>query len=159
LQVTRFNSGGPPPGGPLTYSLFDVSTPAATLNANDGTNLAIWGDLGTGTTFGRYTVHPGEFTEVLSFPLNSAGIAAANAARGGFFSVGGSVAEDGFFIFGAGGAAGTQQLVLTCVAAPATKNECKNGGWKNFPDLGFKNQGDCVSYVATHGKNPPAGSK
>jgi hypothetical protein len=39
-------------------------------------------------------------------------------------------------------------------AIPASKNECKNSGWKNFP--GFKNQGQCVSYVATGGKNPPA---
>ena len=33
---------------------------------------------------------------------------------------------------------------------------CKNGGWRTY-DI-FKNQGDCVSYVATGGKNPPAGS-
>ena len=38
---------------------------------------------------------------------------------------------------------------------PISKEQCKNGGWKNFP--GFKNQGDCVSFVATKGKNPPAG--
>ena len=36
---------------------------------------------------------------------------------------------------------------------PSTKDQCKNGGWRNFP--GFKNQGDCVSFVATGGKNPP----
>ena len=33
---------------------------------------------------------------------------------------------------------------------PATKDDCKNGGWMNFvKDDGsaFKNQGDCVSYV------------
>jgi DNA-binding beta-propeller fold protein YncE len=35
------------------------------------------------------------------------------------------------------------------------KGQCKEGGWRNFP--GFKNQGDCVSFVATGGKNPPAG--
>jgi DNA-binding beta-propeller fold protein YncE len=37
---------------------------------------------------------------------------------------------------------------------PTSKNQCTNGGWRNFP--GFKNQGDCVSHVATKGKNPPA---
>ena len=42
-------------------------------------------------------------------------------------------------------------------AVPSSKDQCKNGGWRNFP--GFKNQGDCVSYVATGGKNPPAGAK
>ncbi len=35
---------------------------------------------------------------------------------------------------------------------PATKAECKKGGWQNY-DI-FKNQGDCVSYVATGGGNP-----
>lgn len=37
---------------------------------------------------------------------------------------------------------------------PTTKEHCFNGGWKNFTV--FKNQGDCVSFVATKGKNPPA---
>jgi hypothetical protein len=37
---------------------------------------------------------------------------------------------------------------------PTQKGECKNGGWRNYP--GFKNQGDCVSYVATGGEKPPA---
>jgi hypothetical protein len=39
---------------------------------------------------------------------------------------------------------GTQQL------------SCKEGGWQTYGI--FKNQGDCVSYVATGGKNPAAGS-
>jgi hypothetical protein len=37
---------------------------------------------------------------------------------------------------------------------PTTKDECKNGGWQSFGV--FKNQGDCVSFVATGGKNKPA---
>jgi hypothetical protein len=37
---------------------------------------------------------------------------------------------------------------------PTDKNQCKNGGWVTFEV--FKNQGDCVSFVATGGKNPPA---
>jgi choice-of-anchor C domain-containing protein len=37
-----------------------------------------------------------------------------------------------------------------------TKDDCKNGGWTTMMDVqgdGFKNQGDCVSYFATKGKN------
>jgi hypothetical protein len=45
----------------------------------------------------------------------------------------------------------------TFTATPRTSSECKNGGWKTFTELGFKNQGDCVSYVATGGRNAPAG--
>jgi hypothetical protein len=48
-----------------------------------------------------------------------------------------------------------ESLDVDC-ALPATKDECKNGGWRNFPQ--FKNQGDCVSFVATGGRNGPAGS-
>lgn len=38
---------------------------------------------------------------------------------------------------------------------PTTKEACKKGGWQAFG--AFKNQGDCVSYVATGGKNSAAG--
>jgi hypothetical protein len=34
-------------------------------------------------------------------------------------------------------------------------DDCKSGGWQEFGV--FKNQGDCVSYVATGGRNQPAG--
>jgi hypothetical protein len=30
---------------------------------------------------------------------------------------------------------------------PATKDECKDGGWQSFDDPAFTNQGDCVSFV------------
>ncbi len=36
---------------------------------------------------------------------------------------------------------------------PATKDECKNGGWQSLEDADgnpFKNQGDCVSYANHH---------
>ena len=47
-----------------------------------------------------------------------------------------------------------QSLEVDCL--PNYKEECKSGGWQTFGV--FKNQGDCVSFVATGGKNPPAGS-
>ena len=37
-----------------------------------------------------------------------------------------------------------------------SKDQCKDGGWKNM-GMGFKNQGDCVSFFATGGRNQPAG--
>jgi hypothetical protein len=36
---------------------------------------------------------------------------------------------------------------------PTSKDQCKNGGWRNF--AGFTNQGGCVSFVATGGRHPP----
>ena len=41
----------------------------------------------------------------------------------------------------------------------AEKDDCKDGGWESMIDTagnGFKNQGDCVSFFATKGKNPGA---
>jgi hypothetical protein len=40
---------------------------------------------------------------------------------------------------------------------PSSKDQCKDGGWKTYGL--FKNQGDCVSFVATKERNlPPDGS-
>jgi hypothetical protein len=36
---------------------------------------------------------------------------------------------------------------------PTAKDQCKNGGWRDFGV--FKNQGQCVSFVATGGKQRP----
>ena len=38
------------------------------------------------------------------------------------------------------------------VALPTSKHQCKDGGWKNFGTT-FKNQGQCVRFVATGGKH------
>ena len=43
---------------------------------------------------------------------------------------------------------------VAVTSLPTTKDQCKDTGWQNFSV--FKNQGDCVSFVATGGKNPPA---
>ncbi len=40
----------------------------------------------------------------------------------------------------------------------SVQKQCKHGGWKSFGTM-FKNQGDCVSFFATGGKNPPSGSE
>ena len=45
---------------------------------------------------------------------------------------------------------------VTFQTVPSEKDQCKNGGWQNLVDSegnSFKNQGDCVSFVATKGKN------
>lgn len=51
--------------------------------------------------------------------------------------------------------------VVGSQTSPTSKNDCKNGGWQNLMGSngrGFKNQGDCVSYNATGGKNLPSGA-
>ena len=49
-----------------------------------------------------------------------------------------------------GGAAATLAEFFTSsltepVLIPTSKDQCKNGGWRAFPQ--FKNQGQCVSFV------------
>jgi hypothetical protein len=46
-------------------------------------------------------------------------------------------------------------VVVDGRALPTSKDQCKKGGWQTYGV--FKNQGDCVSFVATGGRNPPAG--
>jgi hypothetical protein len=57
---------------------------------------------------------------------------------------------------GFAGAAGTTTNIVTA-ALPASKEQCKNGLWRDFGV--FKNQGDCVGFVATSGRNAPANNE
>ena len=36
---------------------------------------------------------------------------------------------------------------------PTAKDQCKHGGWKNFTNPSFKNQGQCVRFVVHHSKS------
>jgi hypothetical protein len=60
------------------------------------------------------------------------------------------------------GALGTQPLltgdivVVDAPPLPTAKEQCENGGWQTYGL--FKNQGDCVSFVATGGQNAPGAS-
>ena len=49
---------------------------------------------------------------------------------------------------------------VTFQTVATAKDQCKDGGWETLVDSSgnaFKNQGDCVSFVATNGKNLGAG--
>jgi hypothetical protein len=51
----------------------------------------------------------------------------------------------------------TGRLAISAVIErqlPTSTDQCKKGGWANFGS--FKNQGDCVSFVASGGRNQPA---
>lgn len=39
------------------------------------------------------------------------------------------------------------------IGPPTDKDECKRGGWQQFNNPVFKNQGDCVSFVVSNGRN------
>jgi hypothetical protein len=79
-------------GLPVVYTLWDVSTGAATLNANAGVNAAIFADLGSGVKYASIGVPPYDSPMVIA--LNAAALANINAAAGGFFSIGGTLQPD-----------------------------------------------------------------
>ncbi len=45
-------------------------------------------------------------------------------------------------------------LAVGATTGPTDKDQCKNDGWKNFTDPSFKNQGQCIAFVAhlSHGQ-------
>jgi hypothetical protein len=45
------------------------------------------------------------------------------------------------------------------MAYPMTKDECRKDGWKSFTGMTFKNQGHCVSHVASDGISTSARTK
>ena len=51
--------------------------------------------------------------------------------------------------------AGELDVITSLIVGPPTaKTQCRQGGWRAFNNPVFKNQGDCVSFVATGGRNP-----
>ena len=46
----------------------------------------------------------------------------------------------------------TPTVTAVAGAAPTSTDQCRNEGWRRFTNPRFKNQGDCVSYVASQGR-------
>lgn len=92
LRVTRFNSSA----GSFaeTFGLFDVSTSAQVLRSRlpIGVSPSIFGDLGTGKSYGRYSVSTiGNPFDLLSFRLNQTAVSNINRSPQRLFSIGGSI--------------------------------------------------------------------
>lgn len=102
--------------GTETIGFFDVATSPSVLNHNSGFNSAVYSDLGSGTSYGAFVVaSTGAPNDILSFTLNAAALAALNASKGQFFSIGGTLLTDdgNDYIFGAtGGHLNPHDLVL-----------------------------------------------
>lgn len=87
----RIHETGCGQGFPVTYSLFDVSTDATTLNLNDGINAAILNDLGSGASYGSVSLANNP-TGPFEISLTSAAIADIEDSIGQYFSIGGTLA-------------------------------------------------------------------
>ncbi len=101
-----------------TYAVFDVTTSISTLRAGGSGLTAIFGDLGSGVSFGAQTVSSADNGRAVVIQLNSAALAALNASRGSQVAVGGALTTlsgpADQLLFGFSGVAGlARQLVLT----------------------------------------------
>src|SRR5215213_2894538 len=91
LQLVRGSESGPGDLAGGDYTLHEVSTPAEEVNATPWPRdpVALFRDLGDGPVFGEGGWPlDGAPSDVLSSRLNAAGVAAFNAARGDFFTLG-----------------------------------------------------------------------
>ncbi len=92
LVLRRYRGGGE---ATETLGLYAVATAAPRLNHNEGPNRAIFRDLGTGQSYGRFAVATRSPNPYVYLSLNHAAVADINAARGRFFSIGGSLLTAG----------------------------------------------------------------
>lgn len=105
------------------YELHDVSTSIATLLAGTG-GTAAHADLGSGVVYGSKTMTAADMGSVVEITLNSAAIAALDAATG-LIGIGGSLTTlDGFanneYTFGTSGSiTDVSELRLTLVPEPS----------------------------------------
>jgi len=75
-----------------TIGFFDVTTDPYVLNYNQGKNTDIYNDLGSGTSYGIYTIQKGlGWNDKDAFELNSEALSAIQNATGGYFSIGGAI--------------------------------------------------------------------
>jgi hypothetical protein len=123
LELARYGYAG---DATETVSFWDVSTDAATLNSNTGTNAAIFNDLGSGIRYGQFVVGRYTFSNslTLSFALNPAALSDITNAAGGFFSIGGALdsmnGTNPQYLFGSsfGVSSSTQRLIVETTPVP-----------------------------------------
>jgi DNA-binding beta-propeller fold protein YncE len=93
------------------------------------------------------SVGAGRFPLGIAIQPDGRSVYAANAGDNSISQY--SVAADGGLSPRSPGtvAAGTGplEIAVTPAATPTRKDQCKNGGWRNFPQ--FKNEGQCITFV------------
>ena len=118
-------------GSLLTYSLWDVTTPASGM-----TGASAYDDLGTGHSYGSTPYRPGAAS--LTVQLNGQALSDIKAAAGGRWAVGGSVDTGWFFGCTSGRSYATLTLSgpsdTTAPLSTAALDPAPNAaGWNNGP--------------------------
>lgn len=105
--------------GNANLSLWEVTTSAALVNKNDGTNSAIFADLGSGASYGNFVATNGAWNDYLSFSLNAQGLADLNRTKG-FFTIGAAVNPGQNIFSSTGGDVTYLDLQVSEVPEPAS---------------------------------------
>jgi len=130
------NCPGYAPAITVTFSTPVSNFSVLVLNGEDATvNYTVASDVGGTVT---KSLLPNLSSGADTFNLPDTGITSVTITRGTSATVWDFFIDD-----------------VSFTATATTVSECKNGGWEAFGI--FKNQGDCVSYVATDERNQPAG--
>jgi len=149
---------------PITFSLTGVSLPNNVI-ISVAYNTSDYGSNPYGRTTACASTAAGCGYDSLNVALT--GVASTgsqpapndayfNSHLGQFYCDGGTGGVD-VFRLDAGCWTGFQPMIKVDAGykMPTNKDQCKNDGWKAYGTT-FKNQGDCVSFVATGGKNQPS---
>jgi nitrous oxidase accessory protein NosD len=149
-------------GDPEVSRALEVSTVSnVTINGNTFTNLrqpAYINDLATGTINDNYVDGTRGFVLVANTDFTFSGNSWGNNAVDIAFIPGTPnnypCEEVRQIIRDNNNAQVDNQAQITpCPTYPTTKDSCKDSGYKTFTGMTFKNQGACVSYVASNGKS------
>jgi hypothetical protein len=105
-----------------TLGFFDVTSPIGAVMHNVSSNVAVWTDLGAGTSYGTYTFDVvGDANTNFYIPLNGAALAALQSSIGDYFTFGAAITSGEGFVFGGSSSLGTQALALqVSVPEPGT---------------------------------------
>jgi hypothetical protein len=101
-------------------------------------NGTLVASLPTAVTTNFHNVWTGDVTHPLVTGMNTIKIVAANTLGGTC-----STCNPAGLLAG-----------LTVTYTLTSTSQCKDGGWRSWTDPAFVNQGDCVSYVVSHGNDP-----
>ena len=136
-----FNITGTPEGGTLLLAADN----SATVTINGTTIQGTTGDSSGATPYNFQNVATVDITSYLVTGTNTITINGTNAP----YTCGTATCNPAGIL-----------ASLTVTSSLSSTAWCKNGGWQSWTDANgnpFKHQGDCVSYVVSHGIDPSNG--
>jgi hypothetical protein len=151
IDVRSGPSGENPTGQASFESLFGLVSGSASC-------LAVRDNIATFNLTGTFNITAGPFSLMTFVVTDNAGLGALDVVQGGPTARSGGVTNrspgdcsplDGGVVRAVSSG---DIVVVDAPPLPTSKDQCKNGGWRNYGDT-FKNQGQCVAFVQ-RGPNP-----